>query len=87
MAYGDDKYRKLFVITLLVALVLIVIITYMFLLKPSFNGYVIKKQVEARDITLLTILNQIQQQGYAQITFGNQTLVLVPYNPEQAQGK
>lgn len=83
MAYGDGRYRTLFVITLLVALVLILIVAYIVLIKPSFNGYVVKKQIEAKDLTLLSILNQVQQQGYAQITYGNQTLVLIPYNPQQ----
>jgi len=83
MAYGDGRYRTFFIITLLVALVLILVVAYILLIKPSFNGYVVKKQIEAKDITLLNILNQVQQQGYAQITYGNQTLVLIPYNPQQ----
>lgn len=87
MVYNDGRYRTLFIITMLVALVLVVIVAYILLIKPSFNGYVIKKQIEAKDLTLLNILNQVQQQGYAQITYGNQTLVLVPYAPQEGQAQ
>ena len=78
-----NPYRMLFILTLVVLLVLIVVVVYFFLAKPTINGYIVEKQIEARDITLFAILDQVQQQGYAQITFGNQSLILVPYNPQQ----
>lgn len=77
------NYRSLFIITFIVALILLVLVAYLFLLKPKIQGYVIDRQIEAKDLTLLTLINQVQQQGYAQITIGNQSLILVPYDPNQ----
>ena len=87
MAYGDGRYKNLFILTLVVALVLILVVAYVMFIKPAINGYVIQKQIEAKDITLLSIVSQIQQQGFAQINLGNQTLVLVPVNPNQQQAQ
>ena len=87
MAYGDGRYKNLFILTLVIVLVLIIVVAYVLFIKPAFNGYVIQKQIEAKDITLINIISQIQQQGFAQITFGNQTLFLFPGNPNQQQAQ
>lgn len=79
----NESYKQLFVFTLVVTLILVLVLIYIMLVRPGFNGYVVNKQLEARDLTLIAILNQVQQQGFAQISFGNQTLLLVPYNPNQ----
>ena len=77
-----NPYRTLFIFTLIVALVLILVVVYIFLIKPTIQGYVVNKQVEATDFIIGTILNQVQQQGFVQLTYGNQTMVLIPYNPQ-----
>ena len=82
-----NSYRTLFILTSLVSLVLIVILIYVFAIKPTIQGYVVKKQVEASDFIVGAILSQVQQQGYVQLTYGNQTLVLVPYTPQTQPGK
>ena len=56
---------------------------YSFLIKPTIEGYVVVKQIEASDFIIGTIFNQVQQQGYVQLTYGNNSLILVPYAPEQ----
>ncbi|MEK6884825.1 MAG: hypothetical protein AABY22_34655 [Nanoarchaeota archaeon] len=79
----NRNYRGLFIATLFLLVILIVLLLFFLIVKPQFQGFVIDKQIEAKDLTLIAIANQIQQQGYAQISFGNQTLILVPYNPNQ----
>ena len=76
-----NPYRTLFILTVLVLLVLVVIMIYIFTIKPSIQGYIVKKQIEASDFIVGTILNQVQQQGYVQLTYLNQTITLVPYDP------
>jgi hypothetical protein len=86
---GERKSRfgAIIVTLILIILVLISFIGYIFVLKPSMNGYVVNKQIQAKnqakDEVLNTILYQIQQQGYTQISDvqGN-TIILVPYNPQ-----
>jgi len=74
------------IILIIIVLILLGIILYSFVIKPSISGYVLNKQIEAKDATLNTILLQIQQQGYAQISDnqGN-TIILVPYNVQQVE--
>ncbi len=79
----NRNFKKHFLVTLVILLVLVVVLTYFLFIKPKLQGYVVNKQIEGKDLTLITILNQVQQQGYAQIAYGNQTLILVPYNPNQ----
>ena len=81
----NRNFRGLFYITLFLAVILFILLAYFFFVKPKFQGYVVDKQMEAKDLTLIAIANQINQQGYAQISYGNQSLILVPYNPNQAQ--
>jgi len=68
---------------ILVIVILLAIILTFLVIKPMFNNYVLEKQIEAKDIVLGSMLVQIQQQGYTQISdnSGN-TLVLVPYTPQ-----
>ncbi|MFA4953465.1 MAG: hypothetical protein WC584_04545 [Candidatus Pacearchaeota archaeon] len=72
-----NPYRTLFILTSLVSLVLIVVLIYIFAIKPTIEGYVVKKQVEASDFIVGAIISQVQQQRYVQLTYGNQTLVLI----------
>jgi len=46
--------------------------------KARLQGYIIQKQVEAKDLTLIYIIQQIQQNGYVKIDVGNESLLLVP---------
>ncbi len=79
-----DKRATIIISVLLVIIVLLVgFILYSFLIKPQINGYVVEKQIEAQDMVFLGILSQVQQNGYVQIAYGNQSLILVPYVPPQ----
>lgn len=83
--YREGNSNRMIVILAVVILVLATVIVYSFALKPSFNGYVVSKQVEAQDIVLNALLSQLQQNGYIQIPIGDEILTLVPYQPEQQQ--
>ena len=76
-------------ILVLIAIIIILlgIVTYIVFVKPSLNGYIVNKQLEAKDIVLNSLLMQIQQRGYAEIVFGNQSLILVPYQGQTGQEK
>lgn len=70
---------KTIVIIVVIALLLVGGVLVWFVGKPMFNKYIENKQIEAKDIVLTIIIQQIQEQGYVSITDkdGNK-LVLVP---------
>jgi len=78
--------KKKVLITLLVAVIVILaaIIVYAFLIRPNITGYVVDRQNEGIEFAIAAIVSQIQQNGFAQIPVGNETLYLVPFNPQQA---
>ncbi len=78
-----ENNRILIAVLLVLVVVLGGMVLYSFALKPAINGYVINAQNQGVNLAVASIVNQIQQQGYVQIPVGNQTLVLVPYNPTQ----
>lgn len=82
----NNKTGKVIGVLILIIVLLLAVVVYTLLIKPQFNAYVIEKQTETAELVLNTLLLQVQQQGYVQITDfeTNQTVVLVPYNPEQA---
>lgn len=76
------KKEKLtiFIMTLIIVFLLLFII-YSFVVAPSYNNFVLEKQLEGQRILIYGIINQIQQQGYVSIPLTqNQSLVLFPYN-------
>lgn len=97
-SYGQQKQSAragIIISVLLVIIFLLVgVISYFFLVRPSVTGYVVQKQIEAQNALLTNMLLQIQQQGFLRIADdqGNE-LVLVPYQqpapqqqaPQQAQ--
>ena len=74
-------------VTILAVLVVVLlgIIAYAFLIKPSINGYVVNAQNVGIQYTINAILLQIQEKGYVEIPVGNETLILVPYQNPQPQ--
>ncbi len=79
---------NLVMILVIVILLLLAFVAYVFLIKPSINGYVVDKQVEAQQILINNIILQVQQQGYVSIDLSNnQTLVLVPYTGTSTPSK
>jgi len=84
---GMNTQGKVIIALIFVVVVLLGVVIYTFAIKPSVNGYVVNKQVEAQTILLSTLIQQIQQNGYVQIPIGeDQVLTLVPYvEPSQGQ--
>ena len=69
----------------LVIVVLLGFVLFAFWVKPTFDGYVVEKQVDAQTFVYQDILNQVQQNGFFQMNVGNQTLLLAPFNPQGQQ--
>jgi len=87
---GDRKKQNLTVKILVgVVIVLVLFIAYFFVVNPGINNYVYNKQVEAANIVSDNIygdmLTQLQNTGAYQLQVGNETLVLIPYNPQQQE--
>ena len=78
----DNNPRRLVLSLILVIAVLLGIVLYSLVIRPSFTGYVIKIQSEAYDQARTAILKgmitQLQQTGYIQIPIGDEVLRLVP---------
>ena len=92
MKHGENnKYKKTIKILMGVVILLVLVMAYFFLVRPLTNNYILEKQTEAQISTynfmIQDMVTQIQQNGYYQVPIGNQTLVLVPYQPAQQQGQ
>jgi hypothetical protein len=80
-----NRTNILITILVLVVVILAGVVIFTFLIRPSFNGYIIDKQIEAQNVLLANIVLQVQQTGFVQIPVGNQSLFLAPFNPQQTQ--
>jgi len=80
-----NKTGVLITVLVAVIVILLAIVVYAFVIKPAVTGYATNKQVEGYQIAVNAILTQLQQNGFVQIPIGNQTLILVPYAPTQAE--
>ena len=80
-----NKTGILIAVLVLVIVLLAGIMVYAFVVKPKISGYNIQKQTEGVNIAINYILAQLQQNGFVQIPVGNQTLILVPYQPPTTQ--
>ena len=79
---GNSK--RLTIILVGIIAVLLLVVLYAFILRPSINGYAIKLQTDGVNYALNLILSEVQQKGYVQIPVGeNQSIMLVPYIPPQ----
>ncbi|MDE1848753.1 MAG: hypothetical protein KGH55_01855 [Nanoarchaeota archaeon] len=74
--------NRLVVILIAVIAVLALLVIYAFAIRPAVSGYTINAQNAGINYALSAIVSQVQQNGYAQIPVGNQTLILVPYNAQ-----
>jgi len=78
-----EKTKITIAVLVAVIVVLASVIAYSFLVKPGITGYAAQRQQEGIDFTIAAIVAQIQQNGFAQIPVGNETLILIPYFPEE----
>lgn len=77
----QDKNSVVIRVLVLLVIVLSIMVAYAFVINPILTGYVIEKQVEAQNIILNQIILQIQQNGFVEFPVGNDSLILVPYQP------
>ena len=80
-----NENPKRWLITSLIAVIVVLVgfIIYAFGIRPAISGYVVNAQNQGAQIAVNYIITQVSQNGYVQIPVGNQTLVLVPYQPSQ----
>lgn len=78
-----NKTGVLIGVLIFVIAVLLLIVIYAFVVKPAIINYQVTNQNQGINYAVGTIIQQIQQNGYAQIPVGNQTLILVPLQPSQ----
>ena len=73
---------KKFIIALLVIVVLAFALLYLTVINPRIQGYVIGKEVQAQENVVNAILQVVEQQGYIAIGDGENSVVLVRYQPQ-----
>ena len=79
-----ETLQRWFIFTVLLLLLFVGVFVYAMFIKPSIQGYVIQKQLEASNFVLTGIIDQVQKQGYVEIRVGDeQSLILIPYVPNQ----
>jgi len=83
---GEKKSNGLVRFLVVVILILLILVVYAYAVKPYFNSYVVQKQIEAKDYVLDTIIQQVNSTGYVELTRGNASLILVPYQPNSLTG-
>ena len=80
----SKRHKNVIKIMGAIIVVLVLFIAFFFVVVPQMNKFSVKKQIEGANLAYLDILNKVQTQGYYSIPVGeNQTLVLVPYVPQQ----
>lgn len=72
-----NRTGVLITVLVLVIVVLAGVVLFSLWVKPTIDGYVVEKQVDAQALVYQDIVNQVQQNGFFQMRVGNQTLVLV----------
>lgn len=77
--------KGLFVFLMIIIITLCLILTYVLVLKPKLEKWEVENQVIGYEIAINQTLLQLQEQGYVQMKIGNQTLYLIPYNPETSK--
>jgi len=71
---------------MLIIFILLGFISYSMILKPKFNKYILEKQIEAQREVVQYIIGKIEAQGYIElIKSENNSVILVPYSPQQTE--
>ena len=76
-----NRTNVLITVLVLVIVILAGVMLYAFVVQPKISGYTVEKQSVGVQIAVNYILAQLQQNGFVQIQVGNQSLILVPYQP------
>lgn len=76
-----------FLIAVGIIVVLALVLAYVTLIAPGIQGYIVKKQIDAQTITIQSIIQVVNQQGYVVLPDGNSSIVLVKYQQSAQQGQ
>ncbi len=68
----DVKFKVAIGVIVILTLALLTVVV----IAPSFQGYVINKQIESQQAAVNTIIQQVNQQGYIVLSNDEQTVVL-----------
>lgn len=82
MRDNKDKSKKTVLILSIVIAVLVIAMVYLFVARPMIQKHQDNLRVEGVNYAVSSILASIQSQGYVEIPVGNQSLILVPYIPQ-----
>ena len=74
---------KRFGIALLIIVLLVIALAYVTFIGPKIQGYIVAKQIQAQENVVNTILDVVDKQGYIAIGDGENSVVLVKYDPSQ----
>ncbi|GBE19502.1 hypothetical protein BMS3Abin17_00225 [archaeon BMS3Abin17] len=80
-----DRKDTIILILILIIILLLAILVYSLMIKPAFDRYILKKQAEAQKVILNNMLLQLEQSGYIELYKGNESFLLVKYEPLQVQ--
>lgn len=81
-----NRTGVLITVLVLVIVVLAGVVLFSLWVKPTFDGYVVDKQVDAQGFVFTALAQQSQQNnGIIQIPVGNQTWFFVRFNPQAQQ--
>lgn len=59
----EKKFKYLFFVLLIFIVTAVFFLSYFLVIRPQFNSYVIKKQIEEKDATYFNIFQQIEDKG------------------------
>jgi len=70
---------------IVLAIIMALILVGLFIVQPITSNYIAKQQTLGYQYGIVSMTNamldSIARDGYVQLNFGNQSLILVPYNP------
>jgi len=91
MRNENDKGKKIIWILSIIITILVLALVYFLVISPQIENKNLVKEdnlrIEGFNYAIGSILASIQQQGYVEIPIGNESLMLVPYMPEQIQSE
>ncbi len=74
-----------FLVALIIIVVLAIALLYFTLVGPKLQGYIIAKQVQAQENIVNSILDLVNRQGYVSIGNGENSVILIKYQPPEQQ--
>ncbi len=81
-----EKSGIVIAVLAVMVVVLLGLVLWAFVFNPMINGYATKIYNQGANDAVKAVVGQVQQKGYVQLPVNeNQSVMLVPYNPNQTQ--